>query len=90
VEDGHLPAGFAGRHRSTARSASAAATATAAAPFAAKPAAAAAGTESTLAFGFGPGFINGELAPAEIFAIEVSNCFRGCFVIGDLHKGKTA
>jgi hypothetical protein len=80
-----LPAGFAGCERSAARPTSA----TAASPFAAKPSAAS-GSESALAFGFGPGLIDGQWAPAEILAVEVSNCFRGRLVIGHFHKRKAA
>lgn len=49
-------------------------------------------TESapTPAFGFGPGFINGERTSAKFLAIELSYSFCGCIVISYFHKRKAA
>src|SRR5690242_17243200 len=66
------------------------AAATAAAPALAAKSASAPKPPATPAFGLGPGFIDGERAPAKFLAIELSNGFCGGLVICYFHKSKAA
>lgn len=43
---------------------------------------------ATPAFGFGPGFINGQRTSAKFFAIELRNSLCGCFIVCYFHKSK--
>jgi hypothetical protein len=70
---------------SAATTAAASATASSAVSTAAAPA-----TPTTAAFGLGLGFIDHEIASAEILAIERGDGFLGVCVTRDFHEGETA
>jgi hypothetical protein len=66
------------------------AAATAATPALSAESAASSEPAAPPAFGFGPGFVDGERPPAKFLAIELSNGLCGGLVVCYLHKSKAA